>query len=131
MATKKPTPKKKAGGIKRRPVTRKPVARKPVARKPVARKPVRKVAPRKTSVSAANAARLKAIQAVYAKPKPIAMHTVTDGETLSHIALRYYGNAGPAYYTHIYNANKAVIGDDMNMVRTGMQLEIPPKPENI
>ena len=56
-------------------------------------------------------------------------HTVQEGETLSDIALKYYGHAGPTYYTHIYEANKDVIGDDMNKIVPGQELVIPAKPE--
>lgn len=59
----------------------------------------------------------------------VAEHTVQEGETLSDIALKYYGHAGPTYYTHIYEANKDVIGDDMNKIVPGQELVIPAKPE--
>lgn len=59
----------------------------------------------------------------------IAEHTVAEGETLSDIALKYYGHAGPTFYTAIYEANKDVIGDDMNKIVPGQELVIPAKPE--
>jgi hypothetical protein len=46
------------------------------------------------------------------KPKIIAKHTVQAGDTLSAIALKYYGSAVKDKYMHIYEANKAIIGDD-------------------
>ncbi len=58
----------------------------------------------------------------------IAQHTVAAGETLSHIALKYYGSAVPAAYMHIYEANKAQIGPNPGMIRQGTVLNIPPKP---
>jgi len=58
----------------------------------------------------------------------IAQHTVAAGETLSHIALKYYGSAIPAAYMHIYEANKAQIGPNPGMIRQGTVLNIPPKP---
>ncbi|MEX1071216.1 MAG: LysM peptidoglycan-binding domain-containing protein [Anaerolineales bacterium] len=110
---KKPTAKKRVtGGVKKK---------RPVARAAAPKKP--------TGQSTQDQARIEAMKAQYTRPEPIAWHTVEDGETLSHIALRYYGNAGPSYYTHIYNANKAVIGDNPNVIKTGQRLEIPPKPE--
>ncbi len=50
-------------------------------------------------------------------------HVVKEGETLSHIALKYYKNAG--LWQPIYDANKAVIGPNANRVRAGMKLTIP------
>lgn len=69
------------------------------------------------------------IAANQAKKEAIAEHTVKEGETLSHIALEHYGNAGAMYYTAIYEANKDVIGEDMNVIKPGQKLAIPPKPE--
>lgn len=50
-------------------------------------------------------------------------HVVKEGETLSHIALKYYRNAG--LWQPIYDANKAIIGPNANRVRAGMKLTIP------
>ena len=58
----------------------------------------------------------------------IAQHTVAAGETLSHIALKYYGSAAQAAWMHIYEANKAAIGPNPGMIRQGVVLNIPPKP---
>jgi nucleoid-associated protein YgaU len=69
------------------------------------------------------------IAANQAKKEAIAEHVVEEGETLSHIALEHYGNAGAMYYTAIYEANKDVIGDNMNVIKPGQVLAIPPKPE--
>jgi nucleoid-associated protein YgaU len=61
----------------------------------------------------------------------IATHTVSSNETLSHIALRYYGHATPAYYTLIYEKNKDVIGPNMNIIVPGQVLQIPALPEEL
>jgi nucleoid-associated protein YgaU len=53
------------------------------------------------------------------------MHTVKSGETLSHIALKYYGSATKEHWMKIYEANKATIGDNPNIIRTGQELVIP------
>lgn len=66
-----------------------------------------------------------------AKPKHKAQHTVAQDETLSHIALKYYGNAGRDYYMAIYEANKAVIGSNPNMIKVGTVLNIPELPEEL
>ena len=53
------------------------------------------------------------------------LHTVASDETLSHIALRYYGSAVKEKWMIIYEANKELIGDNPNMIRKGMELFIP------
>jgi nucleoid-associated protein YgaU len=57
--------------------------------------------------------------------KMMAEHTVAAGETLSDISLKYYKSAVKDKYMMIYEANKATIGDDPNMVKPGMVLKIP------
>jgi len=61
----------------------------------------------------------------------VATHTVKSGETLSHIALQYYGHATPAYYKLIYEFNKDVIGDNLNIIIPGQELRIPVLPEEL
>ncbi len=51
------------------------------------------------------------------------VYTVQQGDTLSAIALKYYGNA--ALWTEIYKANKHVIGDDPAKIFPGQELKIP------
>jgi nucleoid-associated protein YgaU len=53
------------------------------------------------------------------------MHTVAADETLSHIALKYYGSAAKEKWMIIYEANQDVIGDNPNIIRKGMELFIP------
>ena len=66
------------------------------------------------------------------KPKPeteyLAEHTIGEGETLSHLALKYYGSAVKDKWMVIYEANKEIIGDNPNHVRIGMVLKIPKLP---
>ena len=59
----------------------------------------------------------------------IAEHTLTADETLSHLALKYYGHATPAYWQVIYQANKELIGDNPNRVRLGMVIKVPKLPD--
>lgn len=53
------------------------------------------------------------------------LHIVASNETLSHIALRYYGSAAKENWMIIYEANKELIGDNPNIIRKGMELFIP------
>ncbi|MDD2521236.1 MAG: LysM peptidoglycan-binding domain-containing protein [Anaerolineaceae bacterium] len=58
-------------------------------------------------------------------------YTVQPNDTLSHIAMRFYGKATPAYYTLIYEHNKDVIGGNMNLIKAGQVLRIPALPEDL
>jgi nucleoid-associated protein YgaU len=55
----------------------------------------------------------------------MAEHTMRDDETLSHLALKYYGSAVRDMWMIIYEANKAVIGPDPAHVHPGTVLKIP------
>jgi nucleoid-associated protein YgaU len=57
--------------------------------------------------------------------KWMAEHTVAEGETLSHIALKYYKSAVKEKWMRIYQANQDEIGDDPNRLRVGQVLKIP------
>jgi nucleoid-associated protein YgaU len=59
------------------------------------------------------------------EPKYMAEHTVESDETLSHIALKYYGSAIKEKWMIIYEANKDVIGDNPNIIVPGQVLKIP------
>lgn len=70
--------------------------------------------------------------AAAAAPKFMAEYEVKGwDETLSHVALKYYKNATRPYWEIIYEANKAVIGDNPNIIKPGMVLKIPELPENL
>ena len=66
-----------------------------------------------------------------AKPKFIAEHKVSPDETLSHLALKYYGHATRDYWMLIYEANKETIGGNPNIVRVGTVINIPELPEEL
>ena len=63
------------------------------------------------------------------EPEYLAVHTVASGETLSHIALKYYKSAAREKWMAIYEANKPTIGDNPSMIKVGQQLNIPQPPE--
>ena len=50
-------------------------------------------------------------------------YTVKEGDTLSAIAKKFYGEG--ADYMIIYEANKDLIGDDPSQIQIGMELKIP------
>jgi len=63
--------------------------------------------------------------------KVIAEHTVGDRDTLSHLALKYYGHATKPYWMVIYEANKDLIGKNPNRVKVGAKLKIPELPAEL
>lgn len=52
-------------------------------------------------------------------------HTVVSGDTLTLIALKYYGPGAHDKWRVIYDANKGVIGDNPYLLKPGMVLRIP------
>jgi nucleoid-associated protein YgaU len=50
-------------------------------------------------------------------------HTVVPGDTLSKIAQKAYGD--PSQWNKIYQANKAIIGPNPNLIKAGQKLVIP------
>jgi len=65
------------------------------------------------------------------KPNIIATHTVQSGETLSHVALKYYNHATPPYWKYLLEHNKEALKGNERNVRKGMELEIPELPEDL
>ncbi len=57
----------------------------------------------------------------------IARHEVNKDDTLSGIALKYYGSAAKDLWMLISEANKDVIGPNPNLLRPGIVLQIPAK----
>jgi nucleoid-associated protein YgaU len=60
-----------------------------------------------------------------AKVEYIAEHVMKADETLSHLALKYYGSAIRDKWMIIYEANKEAIGPDPAHVRPGTVIKIP------
>ena len=52
-------------------------------------------------------------------------HKVASGETLSAIAQQYYDSGSKEMWMKIYNANKAIIGDNPSALKVGQELLIP------
>jgi nucleoid-associated protein YgaU len=50
---------------------------------------------------------------------------VKQQDTLSSIALQFYGDEVESLWRRIYNANIAVIGPDPNVIASGQELNIP------
>jgi nucleoid-associated protein YgaU len=62
------------------------------------------------------------------KVEYIAEHVMKADETLSHLALKYYGSAIRDKWMVIYEANKEAIGPDPAHVRPGTVIKIPKLP---
>lgn len=75
-------------------------------------------------IEAAEAKRRKKAAAP-ATPRYIAEHTVAAADTLSSISLKHYGSAVKDKYMKIYEANKATIGENPNVLKPGQVLNIP------
>lgn len=58
-------------------------------------------------------------------------HTVKSGETLSHIALKYYKHATPPYWNLILDHNEDLLEGNERSLRAGMELEIPELPADL
>lgn len=57
-----------------------------------------------------------------AAPATERLHEVVSGDTLGHIAQKYYGKAGE--YMKIFEANRDIL-DDPNLIKVGQKLKIP------
>ncbi|MDL1895822.1 LysM peptidoglycan-binding domain-containing protein [Anaerolineae bacterium CFX7] len=56
-------------------------------------------------------------------PAQVKKHIVQKGESLSLIAKHYYGDIHK--WKQLYEANKAVIGDNPDLIQIGQELVIP------
>jgi len=59
---------------------------------------------------------------VETEPPTERYHMVASGDTLGHIAQKYYGKAGE--YMKIFEANRDIL-DDPNLIKVGQKLKIP------
>lgn len=65
------------------------------------------------------------------KLETITTHTVKSGDTLSHIALKYYKHATPPYWKLILDHNEDLLEGNERSLREGMEIEIPELPEDL
>lgn len=64
-------------------------------------------------------------------PAQAVKHVWTSEDTYSSLASKYYGSIKEPYWRLIYNHNKAIIGDHPNDIRVGLEIEIPPLPDEL
>ena len=93
------------------------------AEKTVARKADLAGTSTKSDIDKAKADMLKKQKEMMKEAKEVKKHTVVAGETLSSISQKYYNDIGK--YMKIYEANKAVIGDNPDLIKPGQELIIP------
>jgi nucleoid-associated protein YgaU len=77
----------------------------------------------KADIDKAKADMLKKQAELVKKAKEVKKHTVVSGDTLSSISQKYYKDIGK--YMKIYEANKALIGDNPDLIKPGQELVIP------
>lgn len=58
-------------------------------------------------------------------------HVWTNEDTYAKLAFKHYGSIKKPFYMLIYEHNKAIIGDNMNSIKTGTEIEIPPLPKEL
>jgi nucleoid-associated protein YgaU len=58
-------------------------------------------------------------------------HKLASGETLSGLALKYYGDASKPYWTLIAKANLSLVGENGRKGQPGMMLKIPVLPSDM
>ncbi len=58
-------------------------------------------------------------------------HVWTKEDTYASLAQKYYGSFKEPYWRLIYEHNKAIIGNHPNDIRNGLEIEIPPLPEEL
>ena len=85
----------------------------------------------KAQADAAAKAKAAADAAAKAAWDALPRHKLAADQTLSHVALKFYGHATEPYWRLIYEANKAVIGDNPSHVRPGTELVIPTLPPEL
>ncbi len=73
----------------------------------------------------------EAAQTAAANAAAVVKHVWTKDDTYASLAQKYYGSFQEPYWRLIYDHNKAIIGDHPNAIRVGLEIEIPPLPEEL
>jgi nucleoid-associated protein YgaU len=55
----------------------------------------------------------------------------TKDDTYASLAFKYYGSIKEPFWRLIYEHNKAIIGEHPTDIRVGLEIEIPPLPEEL
>ena len=76
-------------------------------------------------------ARKAAEAAAAAAAAAMTKHVWTKEDTYASLALKYYGSFQEPYWRLIYNHNKNIIGKHPNDIRVGLEIEIPPLPDEL
>lgn len=100
-----------------------PLKASPRADETDARPDLRAVQARKAADAAAPAAS--------AGVSTVIKHVWTRDDTYASLAFKYYGSNKEPYWRLIYNHNKAIIGNHPNDIRVGLEIEIPPLPDEL
>ena len=58
-------------------------------------------------------------------------HDWTKEDTYADLAYKNYGSIMEPYWCLIYNHNKEIIGNHPNDIQLGLEIEIPPLPEEL
>lgn len=66
-----------------------------------------------------------------AKAAAVIKHVWSSEDTYASLAFKYYGSMKEPYWRLIYEHNKAIIGGHPNDIRVGLEIEIPPLPEEL
>ena len=66
-----------------------------------------------------------------AKAAQVIKHVWTSEDTYSSLAFKFYGSIKEPYWRLIYEHNKAIIGKHPNDIRVGLEIEIPPLPDEL
>ncbi len=69
--------------------------------------------------------------AAAAKAAAVVKHVWTSEDTYASLALKHYGKFTEPYWRLIYNHNKDIIGNHPNAIRVGLEIEIPPLPDEL